>query len=131
MSATGLTVYPSKGHRTPGIVWITGTFQLNTGSNPDILVGLGFSVARTAAGKYTVTLDRTYHRCVSCMVTYGETGDNKDVGIHREAIDLTTTFSSFVVRTTAGAGTDTETDNAQVSFICAVADTTIVNERAS
>ena len=125
------TAFEPQVHKTSGVKFILGSFQLKVGANPDILTGAGWTVARTAAGKYTVTLDQVFHRCVSCVATVGETGDNQDVGCHREEIDMTTTFSSFVIRVTAGAGTDTETEDQQVSFICAVADTSIVNQRSS
>lgn len=125
------TAFEPQVHKTPGVRFIVGSFQLKVGANPDILLGSGWTVGRNAAGKYTVTLDQTFHRCVSLVVTVGETGDNQDVGCHREEIDMTTTFSSFVIRVTAGAGTDTETEDQQVSFICVVADTSIVTQRSA
>lgn len=122
--------FPILCHKTQDVRLIGGTFQINAGADPDVLCGNGWSVARTAAGKYTVTLDETFHRCVSVTTDIGETGDDKDNNCHHEEIDLTTTFSSFVVRTQLAAA-DTETDNQQVSFICLVANNSNVNQRAS
>ena len=122
--------FPILSHNTEGVVVIGGTFQINTGAAPDVLCGNGWTVARTAAGKYTVTLSETFQRCVSLVCDIGETGDNLDNQCHHEEIDLTTTFSSFVVRTQLGAN-DTETDNQQVSFIALAASTGNTRQRAS
>lgn len=122
--------HPILCHNTEGVKVIGGTFQINSGAAPDVLCGNGWTVARTAAGKYTVTLSETFQRCVALTTDIGETGDDKDNQCHHEEIDLTTTFSSFVVRTMLGAA-DTETDNQQVSFICLAASTGNTKERAS
>lgn len=118
-------------YKTPGAKFVLGRFQLNTGANPDVLLGKGWTVARTAAGKYTVTLADKFHRLLCVVACFGRTGDNLDVGCHVEENDMTAAAQTFVVRTTAGAGTDTETDNTQVSFIAVVLDTTIADERSS
>lgn len=109
---------------------IAGTLQVNTGANPDVLCGNGWSAVRTAAGKYTVTLTETFHRLIALVPGLGETGDDKDNKVRFEEVNLTTSFNSFVIRTMLGAA-DTETDNQQVSFICLVANNGNVNERSS
>jgi hypothetical protein len=130
MASTGLTTFPLVS-MTPKTVIIAGTFQVNANSAPDVLIGRGFSVAApSAGGTFTVTLDKTYHRCVAVVVTVGETTSTQLFKAEVEEIDRTTTFSSFVVHTTSTV-TDTTTDNQQVNFICVVSDTSITNERAS
>ncbi len=125
-----LTSYDSQVYKTPGVKFIVGAFQINGTSAPDVLIGKGWTVARSDVGKFTVTLSETFPRCVSVVATAGETADDGDHGCHVGEIDRTTTFSSFVVyfRT---AGSDAEPDNGQVNFICVVADTTIETERSS
>lgn len=122
--------FPILAHNTEGLKVIGGTFQINSGAAPDVLCGNGWTVARTAAGKYTVTLNETFQRCVALTTDIGESGNDKDNNCHHEEIDLTTTFSSFIVRTQLGAA-DTETDNQQVSFIALVASTGNVQQRSS
>lgn len=117
-------------HNTEGAKIVAGTFQINSGAAPDVLCGNGWTVARTAAGKYTVTLSETFQRCIALTTDIGETGDDKDNNCHHEEIDLTTTFSSFVVRTQLGAA-DTETDNQQVSFIAIVSEHSNLRQRSS
>ena len=130
MASTGLVLYPLKGSTAPGLVLIAGAFQANTTNPPDVLTGSGFTVAYTATGKFTVTLNKTYHRCISVVVTVGETTSTQLFKANVEEIDRTTTFSSFIVHTQSTV-TDTNTDDQQVNFICVVADTSIVNERSS
>lgn len=116
---------------TPGLVLIAGSFQVNASSAPDVLIGNGFTVAApSAAGTFTVTLNKTYRRCIAVLVTVGESGTDKDNTAHVEEIDRTTTCGSFVVKTRLAA-TDTTTDNQQVNFLAIMDDTTIVSERAS
>lgn len=122
--------WPILCHNTEGCKVVAGTFQINSGAAPDVLCGNGWTVARTAAGKYTVTLGETFQRCIALTTDVGETGDDKDNNCHHEEIDITTTFSSFVVRTQLGAA-DTETDNQQVSFIAIVSEHSGVRQRAS
>lgn len=127
---SSLSSYGNKIYKTPGVVIIAGTFQTDGTSAPDVLIGGGWSVAYTDVGKYTVTLDESFHRCIAVVATIGESGDDNDFQVHVEEIDRTASFNSFVLYTTSG-GTDTDTDNQQVNFICFAANTTIVNERSS
>lgn len=122
--------WPLLCHNTQDVRVIGGTFQINSGANPDVLVGNGWTVVRTDAGKYTVTLSETFQRCIALVPGVGETGADKDNAVIFEEIDLTTTFSSFIVHTRLGAN-DTETDNQQVSFICLVANNSNVRQRSS
>lgn len=116
---------------TPKLILIAGTFQVNSSSAPDVLIGKGFTVAAPgAAGSFVVTLDKTYHRCVAVVVTAGESTSTGLFKANVEEIDRTTTFSSFTVHTQSTV-TDTTTDNQQVNFICCVTDTSIANERSS
>lgn len=130
MAATGLTLYPSKGHTSPGVVMIAGAFLQNGSSNPNVLIGTGFTVAYVSAGKYTVTLSKTYHRCLAVVCTVGESTSTQLFKCNVEEIDRTTTFNSFVVHFQSTV-TDTATDLQQCNFICIVADTSIVNYRTS
>jgi hypothetical protein len=126
------TAFASLVHKTPGVRFIVGTFQEKVGADPDILLGAGWSVARTAAGKYTVTFDQTFPRCIALLTDIGESGDNKDFASHHDEIDLTTTCSSVIIRTCVGStGVDTETEDQQVSFLAIMADTSIVTQRSS
>lgn len=126
------TAFDSLVHKTIGVKFIVGTFQLKVGANPDILVGQGWTVARTAAGKYTVTFDETFHRCIALLTDIGETGDNVDFSSRHDEIDLTAPCSSVVIRAlTASTHTDTETEDQQVSFLAIMAGSSVVNERAS
>lgn len=130
MSATGKTTYPPLGMRDPKLVVIAGTFLQNGSSDPNVIIGSGFTVTYVSAGKYTITLDRTYHRCISCVVSVGESTSSNLFKVTREEIDLTTTFSSFVVHFQSTV-TDTATDLQQCSFICVVSDTSISAHRTS
>lgn len=130
MASTGLTRYPLLGMRDPKLVIIAGTFLQNGSSDPNVIIGSGFTVTYVSAGKYTVTLDRTYHRCISCVVTVGETTSTNLFKANREEIDFTTTFSSFVVHMQSTV-TDTATDLQQLSFVCIVSDTSISGTRTS
>lgn len=121
---------PILSHNTEGLKVIGGTFQINSGAAPDVLCGNGWTVARTSAGKYTVTLSETFQRCVALTGSVLETGADKDNQVRFDEVDLTTTFSSFVVYTMLGAA-DTETDNQQVSFIALAASTGNVRQRSS
>ncbi len=127
---SSLTSYNDQIYKTPGVRIIVGTFQVNGTSAPDVLIGGGWTVARSDVGKFTVTLDEAFPRCIAVVATIGETGDDQDFQAHVAEIDRTTSFSSFVVYTTSG-GTDTDTDNQQVNFICVAANTSIVKERSS
>jgi hypothetical protein len=130
VAGTGYTNFPLVGN-SPKLKIIAGMFQVNGNNAPDVLVGHGFTVAApSAAGKFTVTLDKTYHRCVSVQVTVGETTSTQLFKAEVEEIDRTTTFSSFIVHTTSTV-TDTTTDDQQVNFLVVVTDSSIVNERSS
>lgn len=130
MSSTGITTYPSKGWLTPGILLIAGSFLQNASANPIVLIGTGFTVAYVSAGKYTVTLSKTYHRCIAVLVTAGESTNTGLFKANVEEIDRTTTFSSFTVHMQSTV-TDTATDLQQLNFLCIVADTSIVAHRTS
>lgn len=126
---TGFTNFPLVGN-SPKLKMIAGTFQVNSTNAPDVLIGHGFSVSAPTSSKFTVTLDKTYHRCVAVVVTIGESTSTQLFKAEVEEIDRTATFSSFVVHTTSTV-TDTTTDDQQVNFICIVTDSSIVNERSS
>ncbi len=131
MSATGYSKREGPKALDTNLLMIAGVFQVNASSAPDVLVGSGFTVgAPSAAGKFTVTLAKSYHRCVSCVVGVGETTNTGLFKANVEEIDLTAPISSFVIHTQSTV-TDTTTDNQQIHFILIVADTSIVNQRSS
>lgn len=125
-----LTSYPLNVYKTPGVSIIAGAFQINGTSAPDVLIGRGWTVARSDVGKFTVTFDETFPRCISVVATAGETADDGDHNCHIGEIDRTTTCNSFVVYFST-AGSDAEPDNGQVNFMAIMANTTIETERSS
>lgn len=130
MASTGYTTYPLKGCPTPGVVFIPGSFLVNGTSAPDGIVGQGFTVAYVSSGVYRVTLSKTYHRCIAVVPGVGESTSTGLFKVNTKEINPAATFSTFDIHTQSTV-TDTNTDNQQVSFLCIVADTSIVNERSS
>lgn len=122
--------YPIEAYKAPGLAIIAGTFQQNGVSAPDVLIGGGWTVARTDVGKYTVTFSDTFKRLVSFVATIGETGANQDFTAHYEEVARTGTCSSVIVHTRLGAN-DADTDNQQVSFIAVLGTSNTLLERAS
>lgn len=117
--------YPMGSCPTPGLVWIVGSFQVDTTNDPDSseYAGKGFSVEHTDVGKYTVTLDRAIRRPIAIWTDCGLSGDDKEYQTHHGTIDETAALSSFIIYTTVGA-TDTDTDDMRVSFCVIGSDTT-------
>lgn len=64
--------YPGRGYRHQDVVTLGGYWTM-AGTTPTKANGRGWTVARTSAGVYTVTFDRTYVDYLSCDVSLATT----------------------------------------------------------
>lgn len=105
------------------LAWTAPVLVGGRGTNPTLAnqgipAGVA-SVVRTAAGKFTVTLEDAYSRLVTAQATYQGSGDAEDLVAQIGAISNlgTSTPTTIVVKTkTAGANTDPATFDANTSI---------------
>lgn len=113
--------------KTPGLMFISGRFKTVNGADPTDIEGAGFTVARTAEGKWTVTLDATYValNCVigSAMLATAA-ADAGDLEVHFDPVASATACSSFVVYLSQD-GTDADVPGAWVQFIACLRGTIV------
>ena len=88
----------------PGVKIVAGTFKPNGTSAIDNTVnkGAGWTVARTAVGKFIVTLDSVYPGLLSAQVSLQHNGAG-DKKVHWGAIDIAAKTLDIFCITTASA----------------------------
>jgi|TARA_R110000772_G_scaffold56813_1_gene129123 hypothetical protein len=88
----------------PGVKIVAGTFKPNGTSAIDNTVnkGAGWTVARTAVGKFIVTLDSVYPGLLSAQVSLQHNGAG-DKKVHWGAIDIAAKTLEIFSITTASA----------------------------
>lgn len=120
-------------HRQGGCKTVSGRFRPNgAGAVSNTLnVGMGFTVARSAAGRFTITLDDKYSALLHATVTLWKTALPGDAYMLRVVSETVATDGAFVIEyaeDTAGtpAGTDLASDAATwISFEAVLRDTSV------
>jgi len=105
----GLAPHPIEVHG-PEQVLIVGSFVVNGTSDPDGVLGRGFSVSRSGAGEFTLTLDKAWPELVSCVVRVYEDGNDVDTISYDGA-------GTLVLTNDAGAGAVDPTDGTEIHFV--------------
>lgn len=74
-------IYGKHGHNCNEVVTISGSFQPEGASAPTKVSGLGYTVAYTATGKYTITLtDKTLTKFIAGQCSLGVNDGAPSVG---------------------------------------------------
>lgn len=117
--------YENALHKNPGLVHICGRFKTVNGADPTETAGAGWTVARTAEGKWTITLLETYLELVSATgsAMLASAAQNAgDLTVHFDPIEEDTAVSSVVVYLSQD-GSDADTPGAWVNFNLWIRDT--------
>lgn len=112
-------------HKNPGTVHIYGRFKTVNNANPSETEGNGWTVARTAEGKWTITLSETYLALICAMgsaMLATAAADAGDLVVHWDPIEENTACGSVVVYLSQD-GTDSDVPGAWVQFHLVLRDT--------
>lgn len=121
---TRLRSFLKRAYSQPACLVIEGRFKTVNGSNPTVTVGRGYTVARTAEGKWTLTMvdddgtTLTYPEliCAHGSVMLDTAGaDAGDVIVHFDPIAADTEFSTVVLYLSKD-GSDADFPDAWVNF---------------
>lgn len=121
---TRLRSFLKRAYSQPACLEIEGRFKTVNGAVPTVVVGRGFTVARTAEGKWTITLvdddgtTLTYPELITATgsaMLASAAADAGDLTVHFDPIAADTEFSSVVVYLSQD-GTDADTPDAWVQF---------------
>jgi hypothetical protein len=111
--------------KNPGVAFIHGRFKTVNDANPTETEGNGWTVARTAEGKWTLTLSETYLALISATgsaMLASAAADAGDLVVHFAPIEENTACSSVVVYLSQD-GTDSDVPGAWVNFQLVLRDT--------
>ena len=111
--------------KNPGLVFIHGRFKTVNGADPTETEGNGWTVARSAEGKWTITLRETYLALVSAhgsAMLAAAAADAGDLTVHFDPIEENTACSSVVCYLSQD-GFDADTPGAWVMFQLVLRDT--------
>lgn len=116
--ATGARSYkPLDGVLGNGICLVGGYFEINGTSAPTVLSGVGWSVAYTSAGTWTITLEQKYTALVGSGIAFHNAVSNADLVVQWKGT-LTTNNTMIVQIMTATTPTTPATATGTgVSFI--------------
>lgn len=104
--------------KSPAPAIVCGRFKTVNTTDPTIDEGSGYTVARTAEGKWTITLTQTYPAllcAVGSAMLASAAADAGDLVVHFDPIAADTAVSSVVVYLSQD-GTDADTPDAWVNF---------------
>lgn len=110
--------YKDAWYKNPATAHVTGRFKTVNGSDPTVTVGAGYTVARSAEGKWTLTLDQTYPELLCATggaMLAAAAADGGDLTVHFDPIAANTAVSTVVVYLSAD-GSDADTPDAWVNF---------------
>lgn len=116
--------YSEMASKSPGVVWIVGSFTTAGTSAPSVVAGSGFTVAAPSTGVYTITLTDGPHPGVYAAVCSLEdaTADANDT-VRFGDVDAVATAGTFTIITASAAGTDADLTGPVVHFMLAVRNT--------
>lgn len=83
-----------------GLILIAGSFAPAGTSAPTDVKGMGFSVARSGVGEYTITLDEKYSELVSAC---GQVQMNTATDLNLQVEDYVAASKTLVIQALAGA----------------------------
>lgn len=106
----------------PNAKIVAGNFTLASGSDPTSVTGKGYSVARTASGKYTVTLDDKYPGILSATATVASSTVSDSVA---QIGDIDVSSAKTVVIHVQRAGSASENAGEVVHFCLVLRNTSI------
>lgn len=101
---------------TNALVCIAGSFETNGTGEVTNVRGDGFSVARSAAGKYVVTVSKKYPALVSCVASV----EDVDAGTSDDALATTEVYDKAVPALTIRVALNsvlTDLDGPRVNFV--------------
>lgn len=102
--------YPVEIHG-PEQVIVAGRFTVNGTSDPDGIIGRGFSsISRSDTGEFTITLDKAWPELVSCVVHVYEDDNDIDTVSYDGS-------GSLVITNDAGSGAVDPSDDVEVHFL--------------
>lgn len=122
-----LTHYRDSWHKNPGVHVITGRFLTVNGSDPTDIVGAGYTVARSAEGKWTITLDESYPELLTATgsaMLAAAAADGGDLSVHFAPIASATAVRTVVVYLSQD-GSDADTPGAWVNFVLHMRNTSV------